>query len=77
MKVFDCYDMPKTVKSAFFDCTEGAGNDCYVNWYVGSIEDEDPEDYEPEVLARYRKVDKWLLEHGAKDKEKVIVDHSW
>lgn len=76
-KVFDCYDMPKDVKSAFFDCTDDAGNHCYVSWYIGSIEEEDPEDYEKKVLEQYRKVDKWLIEQGAKNKEKVIVEHSW
>lgn len=79
MKVFDCHDMSKDVKSSFYDCTDGIDNDCYVNWYVGDYVGscEDLDNKEKEVLERYQKVDQWLIKHGAEDKEKVIIWYSW
>jgi hypothetical protein len=71
MKVFDCQDMPKYVKKAFFDVIDYAKNDCYVSWFVrDELDDEDNDD----SLV----VTKWLLEEGAEESdEEVLIGHWW
>lgn len=77
MKVFECYSMPKEVKKCFFRLTEGASNHCYVSWTVDFISEEDPDDYDEEILKCYAVVDGWFCENGADAGEDIIISHSW
>ena len=81
MQVFDCQDMPREVKTSFFDEVQrysngGTQNDVYVNWDVsdenGDINGEEPSENQ-------KIVDKWLeMECGLVDLEpEVIINHWW
>lgn len=79
-KVFDCGDMPSSVRDVFFERMReygnGVSNDCYVPWTVsqsvvwddalGAVENED-----------FCEVDVWLLSNGAVADESVLIEHSW
>jgi hypothetical protein len=85
MKVFDCQwdpGMPDDVKEAFFSFFE-CGNDVIVSW---TVHDErfSPEDENTEWFIKKKKVNDWLVEHGAKpakdedsEGETVLIKHWW
>lgn len=71
LKVFDCQDMPKALRQDFMENErEGLarGNDCYIDWRIYDKVD-------PHKTAA--KVDKWLIAHGAKENEEVLIRHWW
>lgn len=83
MKVFDCQDMPEDAKEAFFDIesfNDGRSNDSYVCWTIGELAygwKDEKTDEEKKHCQNIQLVDVWLLEHGAKDHEEVLVKHWW
>ena len=68
MQVFDCYEMPKDVRDAFFLFSD-AGNDTYVEV---SPEDLAGEDSDPE----FKCIGEWLFANGSGTDE-VLVKHWW
>ncbi len=76
-KVFDCQDMPPEVKKTFFNLTSDYSNDTYTRWTVGFIDQEDPDDYDEDVIGWYKLVDDWLASNGAGEEEEVLVSHWW
>lgn len=69
MKVFDCYDMPETLRNGFFNLWDNKGNDSTVEWYTqGSIE---------EKGSISEMVDNWLVENGAIKYEYVLIKYYW
>ena len=67
MKQFDCQDMPDYVRESFFDITDWANNDTWVDFYVEYDEDNDDNN----------KVVDWLIENKAKENSKVLIKHWW
>lgn len=75
-KVFDCQDMPKEIKRAFFEYME-KGNDCYVALFIEEDLEEDELGEIPFFSKEYNRLIKWLLENGAEDGEEVLIRHWW
>jgi hypothetical protein len=83
MKVFDCQwnpGMPDDVKEAFFSFYE-VSNDVCVEW---TVQGERFEDENSEWALNKKKVDAWLIKHGAKpakdedsEGETVLIKHWW
>lgn len=71
MQVFDCTDMPRDVKKAFFERNEGKGNDTYVTWSINDRGYGDEED------AQIALVDKWLLTQHLMIDSEVLISHWW
>lgn len=67
MKQFDCQNMPDNVREVFFDITDWANNDTWVDFYVEIQEDDDDNNT----------VVKWLIDEGAKENSKVLIKHWW
>ena len=63
MKVFDCQDMPDDIRDDFFNHFEGVGNDVYIDTYVCDINE--------------HSFMKWLIDNGAEENEKVLINHWW
>jgi len=93
MKVFDCQwdpGMPDDVKEAFFSFYEKE-NDVIVEWTIhderfSTKENPDRKLYDEhsEHALNKKKVDAWLIEHGAKpapnedsEGETVLIKHWW
>jgi len=93
MKVFDCQwdpGMPEDVRKAFFSYYE-CGNDVYVEWTIHDERfstkerpDRHLEDENSEHALNKKKVDAWLIEHGANpaknedsEGETVLIKHWW
>jgi hypothetical protein len=84
MKVFDCQwdpGMPDDVRKAFFSYYE-CGNDVYVEWTVH--EERFEADDNSEHAVNKKKIDDWLIEHGANpaknensEGETVLIKHWW
>ncbi len=75
-KVFDCQDMPDDVRRAFFESTY-AGNDCYVNYWIAEVPEED---YREDPTKKL--VDDWLKQFPLSPSEMagddpVIIKHWW
>ncbi len=65
--IFDCTDMPVDINTAFFDATEGAGNDVWVNWVVGNSDNKNS-----------KMVDEWLIENTTANKgDRILISHWW
>lgn len=83
MKVFNCQDMPEDTKEAFFDVerfNDTRTNDSYVCWPLGELAygwKDAKTTEEKQHCKNILLVDAWLLEHGAKDGEDVLVRHWW
>lgn len=92
MKVFDCQwdpGMPDDVKKAFFSFYE-CGNDVFVEWTIQDERFSTKEnpipglaDENSEHALNKKKVDAWLIAHGAKpgkidhEGETVLIKHWW
>lgn len=84
MKVFDCQwdpGMPEDIRRAFFSYYE-CGNDVYVEWTVH--EERFEADDNSEHAVNKKKIDDWLIEHGANpaknensEGETVLIKHWW
>jgi hypothetical protein len=84
MKVFDCQwdpGMPEDIRQAFFSYYE-CGNDVYVEWTVH--EERFEADDNSEHAVNKKKIDDWLIEHGANpaknensEGETVLIKHWW
>lgn len=70
MKVFDCQDMPDSIRTSFFD-NATAGNDCYIRIFV------EPYEKLANNVYNYDVVCEWLLKNGAEPWDEVIVKHWW
>jgi hypothetical protein len=71
MQVFDCIDMPRIVRDAFYARNEGTANDCYVNWYVGDLGYGEVEDVQNDM------VDSWLKTQTKELDSEVLIQHWW
>jgi len=77
-KVFNCQDMPEDIRKMFFEVSE-AGNDCYVDYWIGDTQWEEGDKWGEKYIA----IDKWLVENGAKPAtekkcgEEVLIKHWW
>ncbi len=67
--------MPEDLKRKLFESQDGRyGNDCYINWWIGSDVDSDENTY---------LIDQWLIDNGAnagtKDSrgEEVLIKYWW
>lgn len=74
LKVFDCQDMPRELCYAFLKLWDNKCNDVYVNWEVGEYFVGTGEDT---LDSTGRLVDVWLLENGAADQERVLINYWW
>lgn len=96
MKVFDCQwdpGMPDDVKEAFFSFYRDSNvyNDVFVEWTIQDERfstkekpDRNLHDENSEHALNKKKVDAWLIEHGAKaakdddsEGETVLIKHWW
>ena len=79
-KIFDCQEMPDTLRKEFFKLTE-QGNDSYIDWVIASeeFEDDDKSEHRKAIDA----IDQWLINNGAEPGttddcgEEVLIKHWW
>lgn len=94
MKIFDCQwdpGMPDDIKRVFFSFFPETRNDSYVEWTIqderfSSAENSIPycADENSEHALNKKKIDAWLIEHGANpaenensEGETVLIKHWW
>jgi len=65
MKVFNCDDMPDDMQQQCVDMLDGFGK--YIPWWF-----RDPKYLEESALL----IQKWLLENGAEEADKVVLIHA-
>lgn len=81
-KVFDCQDMPKDIRTYFFDnYGEGKSNDVYITVYIEGSCDINvcKNDYKcwSCTFRKYNIVEQWLLDNGATEKDDSVIVKRW